>query len=441
MLVETPPAPPAPDTDTDPEPEAGVIEDARARQRRHRMIGSAVVVAAAAIGASVLGFGGGGEGGRTGRASHVRRPEPSAARATTEPGFGGGMRGKIYANWSDFSGATGFVWLVQCVGCIGESGQSHGWLAMTTNGGASWSVRPQRRFLASAPVWSGENGWTGFHSRVGGRFIATHDGGRSWTRATVPDSPRASFVSVADGTVWANARRCRGPYRCVYPVLRGQASGSQLTPVPTTPSDRGDLNIIAVSPSRAYTYSLTGDTGARQAWLTRNGGRTWQSVAPGCPENLITVPSTVGDGHGEIWRSCAHHGVGDQEVGISTDGGRRWTDRPVPAQALVNLYPESARVAWAQSLAGNTLRTLRTTNGGRWWHTVWAATKKLTLPRGNVARAPTLTARSATAATEVVPVVHTSTDTHHTLTNLLVYRTTDGGARWQRTAVALPHGS
>jgi photosystem II stability/assembly factor-like uncharacterized protein len=123
-------------------------------------------------------------------------------------------------------------------------------------------------------------------------------------------------------------------------------------------------------------------------------------------------------------------------VGISTDGGHHWIYHTVPFLAE-NLYPESRRVAWAQTLSG---ASLRTDDGGRSWHTVWPANTNLRLPRGTAHRRPTLSVRSSTAATEVVPVTHTDTRTHQTLTNLVVYRTADGGAHWHRSAVGLPPG-
>ncbi len=352
--------------------------------------------------------------------------------AVTAPRFVGGMRGEISPVWSGFSGGHGFIWLVQCIGCVAESVRAqHVWLATTTDGGASWRVAPRRRVIGGIPVWDAENGWSG-----GGRggFTVTHDGGRTWTAVTVPRSPRSDWVSVAKGTVWATATRCRGPYQCVYPVLRGAASGSRLSPVSTAPGDRGDLGIIAVSTGRAYMFTPTADAGAGagadQAWVTDDSGRTWHSVAPGCPENLATVFATVGDDDGTIWRACAPGGGGDRKVGTSTDGGHRWVYHPVPFE-IRNLDPESRRVAWAQDLSGTTLRT---DDGGRSWRTVWTAPKDA--PRV----APTLTARSATAATEVIPVTHTQPREHRTLTNLLAYRTTDGGAHWQRMTVALPRG-
>ena len=65
MAVQTPPAPPTrvPAAERVPAPDAGVIEDARARQRRHRRIGVLLVAAAAAAGLLSVELTGGGGGG------------------------------------------------------------------------------------------------------------------------------------------------------------------------------------------------------------------------------------------------------------------------------------------------------------------------------------------------------------------------------------------
>ena len=87
MVVQTPSPPsPAPDLET----EAGVIEDARARQRRHRIIAFALV-AAAAIGGLIVGMGGGGGG--HGAAGNPHR-EPS-----------GGGAGAVHQGAQSFPGA------------------------------------------------------------------------------------------------------------------------------------------------------------------------------------------------------------------------------------------------------------------------------------------------------------------------------------------------
>jgi hypothetical protein len=88
MAIQTPPAPPS---TPDPEIEAGVIKDARARQRRQRGISGALIAAVLAAGALIAGMSGGGGGG--GRHAD-RRPSGSApaagsAHASARTGFPG----------------------------------------------------------------------------------------------------------------------------------------------------------------------------------------------------------------------------------------------------------------------------------------------------------------------------------------------------------------
>jgi hypothetical protein len=62
VAVQTPPIPPSPDQEI----EAGLIEDARARQRRHRGIFAALVAAGLLAAGLIVGFAGGGGGGSAG---------------------------------------------------------------------------------------------------------------------------------------------------------------------------------------------------------------------------------------------------------------------------------------------------------------------------------------------------------------------------------------
>jgi len=71
--VESPPAP-TPATQT----EAGAIEDARARQLRHRRIGAALIIAAAIAAGLIVGFAGGGGGSGHGFNAGVLGPKAAA---------------------------------------------------------------------------------------------------------------------------------------------------------------------------------------------------------------------------------------------------------------------------------------------------------------------------------------------------------------------------
>jgi hypothetical protein len=70
MVVQTPPLPSTPGSEIG----AGVIEDARARQRRHRRLGGVLIAAAVAIGVLMAGFGSGGRGSGVGALGNGHSP-------------------------------------------------------------------------------------------------------------------------------------------------------------------------------------------------------------------------------------------------------------------------------------------------------------------------------------------------------------------------------
>jgi len=78
MVVQPPPSPlSTPDPDID----AGVIEDARKRQRRHRGIAGLLIAAAVAAGALIVGFVGG--GGASGAGRHAAADPSASGQATS----------------------------------------------------------------------------------------------------------------------------------------------------------------------------------------------------------------------------------------------------------------------------------------------------------------------------------------------------------------------
>ena len=72
-------------------PDAGVIEEARARQRRHRGLAVAGVIAAGVIAALLLGFAGGGRESGPGRGALPAGRLPSTAARSSSTACGGGM--------------------------------------------------------------------------------------------------------------------------------------------------------------------------------------------------------------------------------------------------------------------------------------------------------------------------------------------------------------
>ena len=85
MTLQAPPVPSTGERDID----AGVIEDARARQRRHRRVGATVAIAAAIAAGLILGFAGGGANGSQRDGGHARgggAPGPGSGNAAHQAG-------------------------------------------------------------------------------------------------------------------------------------------------------------------------------------------------------------------------------------------------------------------------------------------------------------------------------------------------------------------
>ena len=350
---------------------------------------------------------------------HVRR---HPGTTTTVPTFTSGMRGTISVSASRLDGDVGYIWFERCSGCDGaHPGHVSYWLATTNDRGRSWTVTKRPELLLGRASGSGMSVWAAAvgddpRGLTGGGIVVSHDRGRGWKVVHTAPSPNPYSVSVAGGQVWAVGDGCPGV--CGGGILRGRVSGSRLTATPTIPRVcRRAAPIVALGATSAYLYVPLG-SGPAEAWVTDDAGRSWQWVAPGCPAHTVS-------GSGAIWRSCRHHS-GGSKIGISTDGGRRWAYHAAGVSTGI-LYPESPRTAWAQTRTGATIRTI---DGGRSWHTVG------TPPSDARPRSAALSVQSATSATEAVPETHTQDGVQRT--NLVVYRTIDGGSDWQRTLVPLP---
>jgi hypothetical protein len=109
MVVQTPTPPGA----SEPEIDAGVIDDARARQRHHRRIGAALLAAAAIVGILVLGIAGwGGGGAGAGRDPHGLIPPGGEYYYLDELEVQKGSTGSFATNvrwWAANNGSGRFV--------------------------------------------------------------------------------------------------------------------------------------------------------------------------------------------------------------------------------------------------------------------------------------------------------------------------------------------
>ena len=403
-------------------------------RRWPRWVGPSLAVAVAATVAVVVLIS---VGGHTQRAAGPTTP----SHGTTTPlriGRVPAMRGLLETPVLGFGPAgTGAIAWMQV-----RAGTRHvtPWLATTGDGGRSWSVRRTPLTLATSPEFEGSNdGWVqaaGPHLR----FDVTHDGGRSWapaqSAAAATSVPGGSDMSVAGGTVWAVGTGSCARLRCHWVVMRGAASGDRLPatagqPLPAT--NQIATTISAASATTAYVSQPAGD--GTVIYGTSDGGRHWHRIADRCAggssDFALTAPTAT-----TLWRVC----VRSKRFFVlrSADGGTRWSRMPLPFIPLYSFQAVSSQVAWSQDIHGTIWRTA---NGGGSWQPVWHSSGgPYGRPRARFS--PTLSARSGDDASVLVQLTHGPTS-HGRLprsTNLVVYRTTDGGRSWNPSAVKLPPG-
>jgi photosystem II stability/assembly factor-like uncharacterized protein len=114
----------------------------------------------------------------------------------------------------------------------------------------------------------------------------------------------------------------------------------------------------------------------------------------------------------------------------STDSGRHWQTLPAAVRLLSTLQASSAQVAWALTTHG---QVIRTADGGQSWAPVLTSGQSQ-LP------SQILAVTSTTAASLVVTLTRGHVQHHAAYTDLMVFRTFDGGATWRPTVVFLPSG-
>ncbi|MEF3304141.1 WD40/YVTN/BNR-like repeat-containing protein [Paenibacillus sp. GYB003] len=145
--------------------------------------------------------------------------------------------------------------------------------------------------------------------------------------------------------------------------------------------------------------------GDRRLLATKDGGNTW------------TAAGTVPNG-GFL------HFVSPSEAfsanAKTTDGGRTWTQLPVPDQTVGDAYFHDAKNGWAVTQQKDTISVKRTTDGGESWQTVMSK-KTVAMLTGTVIR-------SAGADDAWVLLVGESGMTQ---TSYSLFHTQDGGKTWQ----------
>jgi hypothetical protein len=291
-----------------------------------------------------------------------------AALAHTTPSSAGtGMRGTVIATAASFATPSdGVVSFWQYPGKRGQvRGGERGWLATTTDRGAHWHLRYVGYDIADPLFANGRDGWSaGVSAAHKPEYYVSHDAGRTWAPAHLPDGerPYPTGLAVAGGTAWAVGFHCANAKSCRASVMRGAASQSTLTPVVDQPGpDPTSMLIAAGSAATAYTTAYIHDGAVIRTFrtfATHDAGHSWSPIRVPCSRQSPLAAA----GDTAVWQICLH-----DRVAASGDGGHHWQVHRSAVGAIEELVPSSATSAWAATSRSGLVRT---TDGGRSWHVV-----------------------------------------------------------------------
>ena len=415
MNVQTPTQPPR----DDPEIDAGVIEDARARQRRHQVSAAIAVAAALGIGLLILGGAGGGHHGGSSR-SHGRPRSGQSPTATSRkqaalslPACGSqpATRGTVEA-WR--MGAVQFLSPKDGVGVTASqiecsSSKTQGsqvssvsqpvLIARTANGGLTWRLTGQRAPTPANTPWADEailaisdsQAWVQLGN---GKLLMTQNAGATWRRESL--AGRVISVQRNGNRIWAltclqsstaTATECR-------PTLWSAKLGSSkwiralrakmAVPDPQLAiSSDGDILVGFTTVGRTSHGELLSSTEHGAHWRAREAP-SWDHRRCNAGAGAMLAAA----GPHSFWMLCLGNGAaGSSTKGLlrSTNAGATWTLLSAVRSLTRRQAPAGLPTSEPSSLqAGSSSRLwLSLTNGlsestdaGRTWRTVRSAFDK-----------------------------------------------------------------
>jgi photosystem II stability/assembly factor-like uncharacterized protein len=437
----------------------------RGRHRRRRMLGLLLPAVSVAVAIGVMVVAVTLRAGRNANRQRVvatgHRHTPNATSAPTSaptPSVpAGGMSGIVTVWGAGFSSVgDGVISLQQCLRCEPDGNQtSHStdteWLLTTSDGGRSWT-RTARGYYIQRPLLAGQDGWAGGlqmlspKQAVGAaewepgsgiaRYFVTRDGGRSWSVApSAAPNEGGSVASLVGGAVWAVGLGSNAT------ILRSPPRGERLTATASQPIQGEYTNVHVEGAGAGSAYVVNADV-PRQAFATHDDGRTWQRLTPPPCTGKYAFARLDAAFRQTVWLTCLSGNDRTPRLVRSVDGGRSWRQLSVDwgDDGPQQLAAVNADVAWALNGEGELLRT---TNAGATWQPVWSATDARVSPLSRpitkltASPLPILSVQSADSASIVTLLNRGTTRRAAKLTNLVVYRTANGGQSWQAYPVRL----
>ena len=251
---------------------------------------------------------------------------------------------------------------------VGGSGA----LLSTTDGGATWQVRPRPTQDTLRDVFFADQlaGWLvcersvfalASNAEARSYLLRTTDGGESWSRVDLTtDEPgvllaRVAFADPSRGWVF-------GEMGALYSTADGGESWSR--------QRTGTRNILLgasfVGDARAWLVGAGGTV-----LLSEDGGAEWRAAALGAASERAAAPRLNAVSFADARSGWA---VGRGGVVVATaDGGRTWARQAAGTDAdLTDVKFLDAREGWAVGDGGTIIHTA---DGGRTWRSVPSGTR------------------------------------------------------------------
>jgi photosystem II stability/assembly factor-like uncharacterized protein len=151
----------------------------------------------------------------------------------------------------------------------------------------------------------------------GPSLFSTHNGGQTWT-----DEKRLIFsMELTDGVIWAIEQENGAPT-----ILRSIDGGKTWPQVEQQPKLSGWQALVGVDRNTAWLYTQNIETFEPKAFITRNGGNSWQELSPPASFGSPVYAGAVSPDH-HLWFVC---GSGPatimqiKQIYVSSDDGSSW---------------------------------------------------------------------------------------------------------------------
>ena len=309
--------------------------------------------------------------------------------------------------------STGWVLVSDCSAPL--PGPCHYWVAATQDSGGTWSKPVQvgggfDRTDGDAPrTVHFLNRSDGF-VYGGATAFATHDGGRTWARLTIP-SVFVEFITGRGSVAWAATYPCGKGTSCPY-EMRSSVDGGRGWSTPyEVPATLPPIAGVSFGASGLLVATFT------DLLITLDGGATWGVIRAACTATAYQEQVATSDGR-ELWLLCTDPtkvGSARAKLYLSEDAGATW--KPVAIAQPGELKPGTNGVDGTVSLSAGSLLfnpgvvgVVVSHDGGKTW-----------AKAGPDIRFATIRFCSATDGWAV--------DGQH-----YIWATTDGGDHWTRTA-------